>query len=59
MNARASKAFRDIFPNGDINLFMRFFSFWRDVDNALWAYGEIRKHEYKRERAILKQELQG
>ena len=55
----AQQAFKAIFPNGDYNLFLHYFKFWHDVDLSLWAYGEIRRHEYLREKSVLKNELRG
>ena len=57
-SVKASQAFRDIFPNGNYAQFLHYFSYWHDVDLALWAYGEIRQHEYLMEKATLKNELQ-
>ena len=54
---RAEQSFKDIFPHGDFDNFLHLFKFWKDIDIALWCYGEIRKNEYMHERAILKEEL--
>ena len=57
-SVKALNAFRGIFPNGDFKQFLHLFNYWHNVDLALWAYGEIRGHEYLREKATLKNELQ-
>ena len=59
MSQQVYEALRRIFPNADLNLFLHLYHFWHDVDIALWSYGEIRKDEYLREKALLKDALEG
>ena len=51
------KAFKEIFPNGKVNLFLHY---WNNnkcfknkkerLDFSLYCYGEIREDEYKKEK---------
>lgn len=52
-------AFKKIFPNGDIDLFLHYLKQNKgDVDFSLYSYGEIREGEYKKEKAELKRLLE-
>lgn len=51
------EAFKDIFPNGDVNRFVWLWNKNKDFKNpkerlsfCLWGYGEIREHEYINEK---------
>ena len=50
-------ALKQIFPNGDVNLFLHFYNWWHDLDLALYSYGEIREGEYIQEKENIKRLL--
>ena len=54
------KAFKQIFPNGNIKHFLHLWKWNKDfkdlkerMDFCLWGYGEIRNYEYKKEKQLL------